>query len=312
MLTRRHIRVKVMQSLYALSRTGADNMAAEKKFLDRSMAEMYDMFLLDLSLLVEVKNQALDFIERSKAKFLPTEEDKYPNLKFVENAVIAKIEESEEFNERLEQRKLNNWFREPGYVQMIWNDLRKSDLYESYIATRKTSFEEDKEFVINFFREIIAPNQKLHEYFEDYRITWMDDLPIVNTTVVRVLERVKPKGRISLPRLFKNEDDRDFAFNLFQRTLMYQADLESDIEGKTLNWDQERLAEIDAILLKMAMCEFRFFPTIPVKVSINEYLEISKEYSTPKSSVFINGVLDKISKEYQAQGKLNKSGRGLK
>ncbi|HLS29398.1 MAG TPA: transcription antitermination factor NusB [Flavobacteriaceae bacterium] len=312
MLTRRHIRVKVMQSLYALSRNSADNMAAEKKFLDRSMNDMYDMFLLDLALLVEVKNHALDYIDRSRSKYLPTEEDIHPNLKFVENQLIAKIEESEPFNELLEKKKLNNWFREPGYVQMVWNELRNSELYKSYIATRETTFEEDKKFVVRFFKEIIAPHQKIHEYFEDYRLTWMDDLPIVNTAVVRILENMNPSSTLRLPRLFKNEDDRSFAFDLFQRTLMYQSDLKDDIEGKTLNWDQDRLADIDAILLRMALCEFQFFPTIPVKVSINEYLEISKEYSTPKSSVFINGVLDKISKEYKKEGKLNKSGRGLR
>jgi len=301
-----------MQSLYALSRNSADNMAAEKKFLDRSMNDMYDMFLLDLALLVEVKNHALDYIDRSRSKYLPTEEDIHPNLKFVENQLIAKIEESEPFNELLEKKKLNNWFREPGYVQMVWNELRNSELYKSYIATRETTFEEDKKFVVRFFKEIIAPHQKIHEYFEDYRLTWMDDLPIVNTAVVRILENMNPSSTLRLPRLFKNEDDRSFAFDLFQRTLMYQSDLKDDIEGKTLNWDQDRLADIDAILLRMALCEFQFFPTIPVKVSINEYLEISKEYSTPKSSVFINGVLDKISKEYKKEGKLNKSGRGLR
>lgn len=301
-----------MQSLYALSRNSADNIAAEKKFLDRSMTDMYDMFLLDLALIVEVKNQALDFIDRSRSKYLPTQEDIHPNLKFIENKLIAKIEDSDQFNEQIEKRKLNNWFREPGYVQMVWNELRKSDLYESYVATRNTSFEEDKKFVLRFFKEIIAPHQKIHEYFEDYRLTWMDDLPIVNTAIVRILEKMEPDSPLSLPRLFKNEDDRIFAFDLFQRTLMYQSDLKEDIEGKTLNWDQDRLADIDAILLRMALCEFLFFPTIPVKVSINEYLEISKEYSTPKSSVFINGVLDKISKEYKKDGKLNKSGRGLK
>ena len=301
-----------MQSLYSLARNDVNNMSAEKKFLNKSMTDMYDMFLLNLSLLVEVKNQAVDFIERSRSKHLPTQQDINPNLNFVENKLLKQIEESEEYNELLEKKKLTHWFREPGYIQMLWNELRNSELYKNYTEKSNSSFSEDKKFLIQFFKEFVAPNQKLHEYYEDHKLTWMDDLPIVNTAVVRSLERFKKEGVFRLPRLFKNEDDRDFAFSLFQRTLMYEIDFKEDIEKKTLNWDQDRLAEIDAILLRMALCEFSYFPTIPVKVTINEYLEISKEYSTPKSSVFINGVLDKISKEYKQNGKLNKSGRGLK
>lgn len=311
MLTRRHIRVKVMQSLYALARNGEENMVAERKFLDRSMADMYDLFLLDLSLLIEVKNHAKEFFERSKVKFLATEEDKDPNLKFVENKLLQKIEDSEAFQEDLEKRKLNVWFREPSYVQRIWDNLRDSDLYKEYTETRSSSFKEDRDFIIQFFKEIVAPDEKIHEYFEDSKLTWMDDLPIVNTAIVKQLKRLKEEDGFKLPRLFKNDDDQEFAFKLFKRTLMYQSDFEQDIYDKTPNWDKDRLAEIDAILLKMALCEFRYFPSIPVKVTINEYLEVSKEYSTPKSSVFINGVLDKISKEYQEVGKLNKIGRGL-
>lgn len=301
-----------MQSLYALARNENNNVTAEKKFLDNSMSDMYDLFLLDLSLLVEIKNQAEDFIERSKAKYLPTEEDINPNLNFLENKVIEKLENSEELNELLEKKKLNHWYKEPGYVQMIWNELRESDLYKNYTAKEGATFQEDKDFVIELFKEFIAPLDKLHEYLEDKKLTWMDDLPIVNTAIVRTLEKMKANSSFNLPRLFKNDEDRQFAFDLLNRTLMYGHDLEEDISGKTLNWDQERLAEIDALLLKMALCEFLYFPTIPVKVSINEYLEISKEYSTPKSSVFINGVLDKISKEYQTNDRLNKSGRGLR
>lgn len=311
MLTRRHIRAKVMQSLYALFRQDTANVTTEKKFLDTSMADMYDMFLLDLSLLVEVREHAKEYFERSKEKYLATEDDVNPNLKFVNNAVIDQIEASEGFNDLLESKNLTNWRKEPSYVQIIWDELLKSELYKTYTSTRETSFREDKDFVVAFFKEIIAPNEKLHDYLEDTKLTWMDDLPIVNTAILKTLKKVKESDGFHLPRLFKNEEDREFAFALFNKTITYKADFESTIEEKTPNWDKDRLADIDAILIKMALCEFVNFPSIPVKVSINEYLEISKEYSTPKSSVFINGVLDKISKDYQTEGKLNKRGRGL-
>src|SRR5699024_1561500 len=216
------------------ARNDVNNMSAEKKFLNKSMTDMYDMFLLNLSLLIEVKNQAVDFIERSRSKYLPTAEDINPNLNFVNNKVLKQIENSEEFNDLLEKKKLHNWFREPGYVQMIWNDLRKSEVYKNYTSKTEASFSEDKKFLIDFFKEFIAPNQKIHEYYEDHKLTWMDDLPIVNTAIVRTLERFKKKAAFRLPRLFKNEEDREFAFSLFQRTLMYEADFKQDIEKKTL------------------------------------------------------------------------------
>lgn len=311
MLTRRHVRVKVMQSLYALWRDRDSDAAATKRFLHKSMADMYDLFLLNLSFLVEVKAYAEDYLDKSRSKYLATEEDINPNLKFIKNQVITEFEQHGKLNELLEKKNLNDWRKEPRYVQVIWEELRRSDLYKSYTSTRANSFEEDKAFVVRFFKEIIAPNDKIHEYLEDTKMTWMDDLPIVNTAVLKTLRKIKSREGFHLPSLFKSEEDREFADDLFNRVLMYHDDFEEDIAHKTPNWDQDRLAEIDAILIKMGLCEFVHFPSIPVKVTINEYLEISKEYSTPKSSVFINGVLDKLSKEYKKEGKLNKIGRGL-
>src|SRR5699024_257249 len=195
-----------------------------------------------------------------------TEDDVNPNLKFVNNAVIDQLENAEEFNDLLERKKLTNWRKEPSYVQIIWDELLESELYKSYTATRESSFKEDKDFVVEFFKTIIAPNEKLHDYLEDTRLTWMDDLPIVNTAVLKTLRKVKASSAFHLPRLFKNEEDREFAFSLLNKTLTYKADFENTIAEKTPNWDKDRLADIDAILIKMALCEFVNFPSIPVKV----------------------------------------------
>jgi len=312
MLTRRHIRVKVMQSVYAFNQSNNHNMQVEQKFLQKSMEEMYNLFLLKLSLLVEIKNRAEDFIEKSSKKHLATDEDKDPNMKFVQNELILKIESSDKLNELLQDRHLNHWQQDDEYVSIIWNQLKESELYKDYLATRTSSFKEDKDFVVQIFKEIVAPNDKLYEYLEDKRLTWLDDLPIVNTTILKLLKKVKPtEESIEVPKLFKSLDDKEFANELFTKTLLNQEKFEGDIEGKTPNWDRERIAELDAVLLKMAICEFLKFPSIPVKVTINEYLEIAKEYSTPKSSIFINGILDKLSKEYKEAKKLNKMGRGL-
>lgn len=300
-----------MQSLYAYSQSMNDNLVSEEKFLLKSMEEMYDLFLLLLDLMVEVKNNAEDYMEKSQLKHLPTEEDRNPNRKFVDNELIALLENNSTLRNALEARKLNHWKQDNEYVDILWNELRESELFSSYLSTRESGFKEDKEFVINVFKQIIAPNEKLYDYLEDKKLTWLDDFPLVNTAILKMLQKLKPEKEHAVTRLFKDDEDKEFAIQLFRKTLLNDQALEAEMEGKTPNWDKERIADLDTILIKMALCEFLKFPSIPVKVTINEYLEIAKEYSTPKSSIFINGILDKLSREYQESGKLNKMGRGL-
>ncbi|SHG52540.1 NusB antitermination factor [Salegentibacter echinorum] len=313
MLTRRHIRVKVMQSLYAFNQSQNNNLGAEERFLLKSMEEMYDLFLLQLSLIAEIKTKAETFLERSQHKHLATTEDKDPNKKFVENPVFSILENNESLQDALESRKITHWKRDDEYAQIIWDDLRQSELYQNYMASRESNFKEDKAFIISVFKEIIAPNDKLYDYLEDSKLTWIDDLPLVNTAVLKFLQKLKPGSAetLKLGKLYKSEDDKDFAKELFRKTYINDEMLAEEMLGKTPNWDRDRIAEIDMILIKMAICEFLKFSSIPVKVTINEYLELAKEYSTPKSSIFINGVLDKLSKEYKEEKKLNKVGRGL-
>src|SRR5690606_33313076 len=180
-----------------------------------------------------------------------------------------------------------------------------------YMKTKATSFEEDKQFVIDMFTEIIAPNDKLYEYLEDNKLTWIDDIPMVNTQIQKQLKQISQDGEFRVPKLYKDQEDKEFVNLLFRKTILNEKELAKEYIDKTPNWDSERIAEIDTIILKLAICEFLKFPSIPVKVTINEYLEIAKEYSTPKSSIFINGILDNLVKEFTAAEKLNKIGRGL-
>ena len=311
MLTRRHIRVKVMQSLYAYSQSENDNLKLEEKFLLKSMDEMYDLYLLMLDLFVEIRDHVEDYLEKAQQKHLPSEEDVDPNRKFVNNELIALLRDNEALQSALETRKLNNWKNDDEYVEILWSEIRKSEIFSNYMATRTSTFKEDKEFLISIFKEVIAPNDKLFDYLEDRKITWIDDLPLVNTAIVKMLQKASPGKEQALTRLFKSSEDKEYGIELFRKTLLNDESLAAEMEGKTPNWDKERIADLDTILIKMAICEFLKFPSIPVKVTINEYLEIAKEYSTPKSSIFINGILDKLSKEYKDQGKLNKMGRGL-
>ncbi|HEX9827445.1 MAG TPA: transcription antitermination factor NusB [Flavobacteriaceae bacterium] len=313
MLNRRHIRIKVMQTLYAFNGTEGDDLKRDEKFLLQSLESMYDLYLITLSLLIEVQKKAEDHLAKTQKKFLATQEEKNPNYKFINNKVLALIKDDNTLKNELENRKLDYWYLDFEYVDIIFKAILESSIYKDYIKTKTSDFNEDKTFLIDVFSEIVAPNEKLYDYFEDKKLTWIDDLPIVNTSILKLLKKVKPNVSQSYftPKLYKDLEDRDFAIELFKKTILNRSKFSEEIAKKTTNWDSDRIANLDAVLLQMALCEFQKFPSIPVKVTINEYLEIAKEYSTPKSSIFINGILDKIIKEYSQQGKYPKMGRGL-
>ena len=313
MLNRRHIRIKVMQTLYAFNSSESDDLKKDEKFLLQSLDSMYDLYLIILSLLIEVQKKSEDHLTKTQNKLLATDEDKNPNRKFINNQVLDLIKNNENLKNELEKRKLDYWYLDFEYVDIIFRAILESSTYKDYMKTRTSDFNEDKNFLIDIFSEIIAPNDKLYDYFEDKKLTWIDDLPIVNTSILKLLKKVKPNASQSYftPKLYKDIDDRDFAIDLLKKTILNRSKFNAEISEKTTNWDSDRIANLDGVMLQMAICEFQKFPSIPVKVTINEYLEIAKEYSTPKSSIFINGILDKISREYFEQDKYSKTGRGL-
>lgn len=313
MLNRRHIRVKVMQTIYAMGCKEKNDLQVEGKFVNDSIAQVYNLYLLMLDMMVEVHAFAKAHSVKVSNKILATDEDKNPNTKFIENEVLVKLSDNALLQDELDKRKLKNWRMDDEYVAVIYNELVESELYDAYMNSEEVGFKEAKNFVIKWYTELIAPNDKLYDYIEDSRLTWIDDLPIVNMTILKRLQKVKPNSPESLflPSLFKNDDDRGFSIELLERTVSNSVFLSNEIEQNTPNWDKERIADVDFVLIKMALCEFLKFPSIPVKATINEYLEIAKEYSTPKSSIFINGILDKLVKEYEKDNKFMKEGRGL-
>lgn len=311
MINRRHIRVKVMQSVYAILQSGSDNLNKEEKFLYESIDKMYDLYVLLLRLLVEVRDLEKKHIELSKKKFLATPEELKPNTKFIENQVFNLLAESRSMFEYIEDNKLNYWELDFEYVTEISKLIKESDIYETYMAGEERSFKEDLTFIEDVFKTIVAPNEKLADYFEDKNISWVDDIPFVNTWIVKSLGQLKEGKTFKLGKLYKDDDDKNFVLELFRKVILNHTTLEKEVNDKTPNWDADRIAEIDMILIKMAICEFLKFPSIPTRVTINEYIEISKDYSTSKSSFFINGVLDKILKDFTETKRLNKIGRGL-
>ncbi len=313
MLNRRHIRVKVMQSIYAMHQNNSDNMEKEEKFLFNSIENVRDLYLIMVSALFEIRNSEENYIDKSQKKHLATAAERNPNRKFINNKVLRMLADSNVLSIALEDRKINNWTQNDDYILLMLEDVKASEVYQKYMHNEENNWEEDRQFVHDLFVEVVAPNEKLYEYLEDYKLTWVDDIPLVNTLISKQLKQLTEEGKdeFSIPKLYKDADDKEYARSLFRKTVLNEVELAKEFIDKTPNWDTERIAEIDAIILKMAICEFLKFPSIPVKVTINEYLEIAKEYSTPKSSIFINGILDNLVKEYQASNKLVKTGRGL-
>ena len=314
MLTRRHIRIKVMQCIYAITHSKENSLEKQEKFLRLSIENMYSLYLLMLSLLIEIQHLETDQVKLSSKKYLSNNTDTFPNKeKFANNKVLVQLANNRLLKAELQKRKLRNWYLNAEYVKIIHKEIVESKKFTEYMQIPSSTYNDDREFVTVLFKDIIAPNEKIYEYFEDDKLTWVDDIPIVNTYILKQLKKVKEDHNESffLPRLLKDDEDMEFAQNLLTKTLLNNTEWEKEIEGKTPNWDKDRIADVDSILLKMAICELLNFSSIPEKVTINEFLEIAKEYSTPKSSIFINGILDKLVKEYKSEGKLKKVGRGL-
>lgn len=312
MLNRRHIRVKVMQSIYAMHQHQSDNLDKEEKFLFQSIENTQNLYLLLLSALIEIKKKEEEYIDLASKKHLATKEERNPNLKFINNKVLVLLSESEALETALDDHNINNWKLNDDIILGLIDTIKESELYQNYMQKPVGSFEEDKNFIVDLYTEVIAPSDRLYDYLEDFKLTWVDDLPAINTLIVKQIKQLKGEhDTLVIPKVYKDEDDKDFVKNLFRKTVLNELELSKEYIDKTPNWDVERIAEIDTIILKMAICELLKFPSIPTKVTINEYLEIAKEYSTPKSSIFINGILDNLVKEFTQDGKLKKSGRGL-
>ena len=302
-----------MQVIYAMHQSGSEDLEREEKFLFSSMESIQDLYLIVISALIEIRKKEELFLERAAKKHLATPQDLKPNKKFIENKVLQFLEDNNSISIALENRKINNWNQNDDLIIILLEDIKKSALYQAYLANSDQSFEADKRFVVEMFTELIAANDKLYDYLEDYKLTWVDDIPLVNTFFLKQLKNIVEDNEQSfkvLP-LYKDIEDKDFGRDLFRKTVLNENELAKEYIDRTPNWDPDRISEVDTIMLKMAICEFLRFPSIPIKVTINEYLEIAKEYATPKSSIFINGVLDNLVKDLQKTNKLNKTGRGL-
>ncbi len=310
MLNRRFLRIKVMQALYSFFQHEEANQAFFEKELYKSLEKIHELYFSILGLLIDLHHASLLVIDESKNKHLPTKDDLNPNLKFAENSLLVSLSNSKEVRLQLEGKKIS-WQNDFDLVKKLFYEIRDGDAYKNYLMSGSTGFKEDRDFIIELILEHLTENEVLISLFEEKNIHWADDTFVAFNSVIRNLEDFE--GEFKMQPLLKDEkDDYAFVSVLFNKTILYRKQLEELIDKHTKNWEIERIANMDMLLMEMALTEILHLPNIPVKASLNEYIDISKEYSTPNSKVFVNGVLDKIIIELKHDNKINKTGRGLK
>lgn len=283
-------------------------MDTAEKELFFSLSKAYDLYNYLLLLMVEVTKQANKRLNAAKNKLVPTKEDLFPNTKFVENRFIAQLEVNKQLLEFSNNQK-KTWENEADFVKTLCDKILESDIYKEYMASETSSYEEDRELWRKLYKNIIFNNIELDQVLEDQSLYWNDDKEIVDTFVLKTIKRFDEKNGAKQELLpeFKDEEDQDFARRLFRRTILNADYYRHLISENTKNWDLDRVAFMDVVIMQIALAEILSFPNIPVSVSLNEYVEIAKLYSTPKSGGFINGTLDGIVNSLKKENKLTKN-----
>lgn len=308
MINRVLIRLKIVQIVYAYYQNGGKNLDTAEKELFFSLSKAYDLYNYLLLLMVEVTKQANKRLNAAKNKLVPTKEELFPNTKFVGNRFIAQLEVNKQLLEFSNNQK-KTWENEADFVKTLCDKILESDIYKEYMASETSSYEEDRELWRKLYKNIIFNNIELDQVLEDQSLYWNDDKEIVDTFVLKTIKRFDEKNGAKQELLpeFKDEEDQDFARRLFRRTILNADYYRHLISENTKNWDLDRVAFMDVVIMQIALAEILSFPNIPVSVSLNEYVEIAKLYSTPKSGGFINGTLDGIVNSLKKENKLTKN-----
>ena len=308
MINRVLIRLKIVQIVYAYYQNGGKNLDTAEKELFFSMSKAYDMYNYLLLLMVEITKQAERKQNAAKSKLLPTAEELYPNTKFINNRFIAQLEVNKQLLEFSETQK-KTWENEAEFVKSLCEKIQETDIYKEYMESDTSSYEEDRELWRKLYKRIIFNNDELDQVLEDQSLYWNDDKEIVDTFVLKTIKRFEEENGAKQELLpeFKDDEDQDFARRLFRRAILNADYYRHLISENTRNWDLDRVAFMDVIIMQIALAEILSFPNIPVSVTLNEYVEIAKLYSTPKSGSFINGTLDGIVKALKEDNKLIKN-----
>jgi N utilization substance protein B len=312
MISRRILRIKILQLLYAYFQ-GTDNTINKyEKELFFSIQKTYELYHYLLLLIIDLADYANSRIEIARQKMVPTREDLNPNTKFVNNLIIQQLRINRQLNQYLNSNKLS-WVNSPDLIKKLHNRIRMNSYFKEYMEKSERNYEEDKKLILDIYSNDIIDTESIYQTLEEQSIYWNDEVEFVISMINKTIKDFREdqnEGALLLS-LFKNDDDKEFARDLFRKSVVHKEDYTKIIESYTENWDVERIAFIDMLILVMAITEAIAFTSIPTRVTINEYLEIAKFYSTEKSSVFINGLLDKIFKYLKDNNKIVKTGRGL-
>ncbi len=318
MITRRYLRIKVFQELFSYFLNENQNLVeAEQKVIDNTQ-KIYDLFIYQLSFFTELKKFEINRQYEAKKKHYPTQEDLHPNTTFVDNEIISQIENNADYQKRKKKIKVN-WFDQQTLIRKTMNEIKDSELYQKYITT-PSSYDEDKKFLLKVISDFLSSNDLLISYLEEKNMNWANDYDAGLVLLEKTIKQFNPwdDENTLLPGLFGDIQDNSgryldevFLARLFRTVVVKSDEYDQMIQKYIKNWDFDRIAIIDTIIIKMAMAEFTQFDSIPIKVSLNEYIELSKLFSTPKSNIFVNGMLDKILSELTEENKINKTGRGL-
>ena len=310
MLNRRHIRIKVLQAFYAFSQSNNDDLKKGINEFNHSIKKTYDLYIYLIQIFIPLKRHARIKIEESKRSFLE-KEDRFFSKSFIDNKVIHQIESSKALEKIVNDLKIN-WVGdvENDLVKKLFKAVYNTESFKEILISEDDSFENQKHSLIKLFKEEICNYDLLHHFFDEKSIYWQDDLDHVSSMIIKTLKSIKENEDLVLMPLWK-DDEKDFALNLLSTAITNKNENDKVLQKYSKNWESERLAKMDSLLMNLAVTEAKEFSSIPLKVTLNEYIEISKFYSTPKSNGFINGVLDKIFADLKKDGKLTKVGRGL-
>lgn len=312
MISRRIIRTKVLHMLYAYYTSSDKTLDNTEKELFFCIGKSYDLYHYLMILVLEIADYAEQRIEIRQNKHRPTHDDLHPNTKFITNQIIQQLRENKQLNVYTQQKKLS-WVNHPELIKELYQLLIESDFYKDYMADKNRSFMDDRKCIEKVFNQVILPAEELYDVLEEQSIYWNDDIDFVISMINKTLKQFHPytDSTLKLMPMFKDQDDSNFAKELLRKSIINHDELRGLIKEHSRNWDLDRIAYMDILIMQLAITEFLWFPSIPTKVSLNEYIELSKFYSTEKSRNFINGILDKTLKDLKTSEKINKSGRGL-
>ena len=314
MLNRRHLRVKVLQTLYAYSLSEDKQVRDFEKALFKNVEEVNEMYIWTLNLLDEVAEYVVLDQESRAAKFLPTEKDKILTAKLNSNTFIEALRQNRSYLELVKKYKVS-WGFDPEIVRSIFAQLKDSEAYLEYLASDDRSINAEKDIIKYIFKKIILKSVDIEQVFEEKFINWPVDKEVLQALIAKTFKNFGSENptQNKLADLTPSwDEDEEFISELLKTSIRYADEYQALIAAKTKNWEADRIALMDILLMRMAISELINFPSIPVKVTINEYIELSKAFSTAKSNTFINGILDKILADLTKQGRIRKAGRGLK